>query len=188
MYISTCILNKILSPTLLWVWKFDLKLGCWPLIFKITISTLFFKNRAKSKAFRNTDGHRPFFENFMKIWKFQKFDSPLGKGRRSRPNECVRSVHQAAIISLRGPKKIYTASSEAASLRMGWDGWMGWMGRKIKSVLQFSSYFVGIQFMYRCTYIHVQSLSPTLLWVWKFDLKLGCWPLIFKITISTWFF
>ena len=42
-------------------------------------------------------------------------------------------------------KEIYTASAEGASL-MGWMGWdgMGWMGRKIKWVLQFSSYFFGI--------------------------------------------
>ena len=37
------------------------------------------------------------------------------------------------------------ARPEGPSLRMGWDGWDGW---NIKSVLQISLYFVGIQNMY----------------------------------------
>ena len=34
--------------------------------------------------------------------------------------------------------------------------------------------------MYRSTYIRVQPLAPTLLWVLKFDVKLGGLDLIFK--------
>ena len=34
--------------------------------------------------------------------------------------------------------------------------------------------------MYRSTYIHVQKLSPALLWVCKFDIKLQSLDLIFK--------
>ena len=65
MYISTCIHNKILSPILLWVWKIDLKLGCWPLI-----QHDFFKSVLKVRLFKKTDGHMSFSEIFMKIWKF----------------------------------------------------------------------------------------------------------------------
>ena len=38
-------------------------------------------------------------------------------------------------------KRFTQRGAPAPSLRMGWDGWMG---RNIKSVLQFSLYFVGI--------------------------------------------
>ena len=55
---------------------------------------------------------------------------------------------------------------------MGWDGMDG-MGRGIKSVLQCSSYFVGIYLRYIPTYIDNKKLSPTFLWVSKFDVKLG---------------
>ena len=54
----------------------------------------------------------------------------------------------------------------------GWDG-MGWMGRNIKSVLQCSSYFVGIYIRYIPTYIDNKKLYPTFLCVSKFDVKLG---------------
>ena len=57
------------------------------------------------------------------------------------------------------------------------DGWMdgmdGWMGWGIKSVLQFSSYFVGIYIRYIPTYTYNKKLPPTFLWVLKFDFKLG---------------
>ena len=59
-----------------------------------------------------------------------------------QPNQYLRSVDQAGALSLRGPKKIYTASAKREFDGMdGWDGWDGW---GIKSVLQFSLYFVGI--------------------------------------------
>ena len=69
---------------------------------------------------------------------------------------------------------------------MGWDGWMdGWMGRNIKSVLQCSSYFVGIYIRYISTYIDNKKLYPTILWVSKFDVKLGVGEQNFKITLGT---
>ena len=58
---------------------------------------------------------------------------------------------------------------------MGWDG-MGWDGTVIKSVLQFYSYIVGIHNtipMYISTYIGIKKMSPTFLWVSKFDVNLG---------------
>ena len=62
-------------------------------------------------------------------------------------------------------------------------GWMGWMdGRNIKSVLQYSSYFVGIYIRYIPTYIDNKKLSPTFLWVSKFDVKLGVGVKSFKFT------
>ena len=52
-----------------------------------------------------------------------------------------------------GSKADLHARPEGPSL-MGWmDGWMDGMGRSIKWVLQFSSYFVGIQIMYIYTFI-----------------------------------
>ena len=67
---------------------------------------------------------------------------------------------------------------------MGWDGMdgMGWDGWGIKSVLQFSLYFVCIYILYLTSYICSQNLSPTSLWVSKFDVKLGVVIKIFKIT------
>ena len=52
-------------------------------------------------------------------------------------------------------------------------GWAGVDGRNTKSVLQFSLYFVGIYTMYMYACIYSQKLSPTFLWVSKFDVKLG---------------
>ena len=52
------------------------------------------------------------------------------------------------------------------SLVYGWDGW------GIKSVLQFSLYLVCMEIMFICTYMCNQNLSPTFLWVSKFDVKL----------------
>ena len=59
---------------------------------------------------------------------------------------------------------------------MGWDGW------GIKSVLQFSSYFVGIYIRYIPTYTCNKKLPPTFLWVSKFDVKLGVGVKNFKFT------
>ena len=45
-----------------------------------------------------------------------------------QPNQYLRSVDQAGALSLRGPKKIYTASAKREFDGMdGWDG-MGWDG------------------------------------------------------------
>ena len=55
--------------------------------------------------------------------------------------------------SLRGPKKIYTASRAAASLRMGWDGMDGWDGGSKMS----------FNFLILCMYIGFQNLMSS--WV-----------------------
>ena len=171
-----------MSPTFLWVWKFDVKLGSGTFIFKFTTFTSFFKNHAKSKVFQNDGRPVAFFgilrtrfkTFFLKVrfsvgrkMTFPKCDSPLGKRpnwriffklrrrsrpdgrrrwwRRSRPNECVRRVDQAATISLRGPKKDLQVSAQREFDGMGgMDGMGGVGGRKVKWVLQFSSYFVRI--------------------------------------------
>ena len=66
---------------------------------------------------------------------------------------------------------------------------MGWVdGRYIKSVLQFSSHLVGIYIKYIPTYTRNKKLSPTFLWVSKFDVKLGVVLKIFKITAGRWLF
>ena len=97
MYISTCIHNRILSPTLLWVWKFDLKLGSWTMIFKFTTFTWVLRNHAKSKVFQSHSRPVAFFgilrtrfkTFFLKLrfsvgrkMTFPKCDFPSGK----RPN------------------------------------------------------------------------------------------------------
>ena len=59
---------------------------------------------------------------------------------------------------------------------------MDGMGRGIKSVLQYSSYFVGIQIRYIPTYIDNKKLYPTFLYISKFDVKLGVAIKNFKFT------
>ena len=86
-------------------------------------------------------------------------------------------------MSLRGPatQHLHTATqhldNEARSAEFdgtGWTSWTGWTdGTEIKSVLEFSSYFVGIQIRYIPTYTCDKKLPPTFLWVLKFDVKLG---------------
>jgi len=76
-------------------------------------------------------------------------------------------------MSLRGPVAQHLHNeAQNASLQMDrWDGSDG-MGWGIKSVLQCSSYFVGIYNMYISAYIYSRKLSPTFIWVLKFDVKL----------------
>ena len=68
-----------------------------------------------------------------------------------------------------GVQERFTQRGRRPSL-MGWDGmglmdgWDG-MGWGIKSVLQFSSYFVGIYIRYIPTYTCNKKLPPTFLWV-----------------------
>ena len=127
MHMYTYIYSQKLSPTFLWVSKFDVKLGSGGKIFKFTIFTWFFKNHAKSKVFQKYIRQRAFFS---------KFDVNL----RSWGNYCGRSFDQAATLSLRGPAQ-FTLEARSAEFTGG----MGWVdGRGIKSVLQFSLYFVGI--------------------------------------------
>ena len=72
MYMYTYIYSQKLSPTFLWVSKFDVKLGSGGKIFKITIFTWFFKNHAKSKVFQKHKRQQPFFELFVRFE--QNFD------------------------------------------------------------------------------------------------------------------
>ena len=61
MYISLLIYNiQKLSPTLLWVSKFDPKLGSLDLIFKTIVGNVFLKNHAESKFFKSTENHKSF--------------------------------------------------------------------------------------------------------------------------------
>ena len=64
----------------------------------------------------------------------------------------------------------------------------GWDGQNIKSVLQFSLYFVCISIMYITTYICSQNLSPTFLWVLKFDVNLVIVIKKYKVTAGRCFF
>ena len=60
------------------------------------------------------------------------------------------------------------------------DWWTG--GRtEIKSVLRFPLYFLLVQIMHICTCICNQKLSPILLWVSEFDVKLGVMVKISKL-------
>ena len=92
-------------------------------------------------------------------------------------NYCGRSFDQAPTLSLRGPAQ-FTHEARSAEFTGRVDG------RGIKSVLQFSLYFVGIQIMYMYTCIYSRKLSPTFLWLSKFDVKLGVVVKNFNITIS----
>ena len=78
-------------------------------------------------------------------------------------------------MSLRGSSD-NPYENEAEGRVYGWDGMDGMDGLDgwgIKSVLQFSSYFVGIYIRYIPTYTYNKKLPPTFLWVLKFDFKLG---------------
>ena len=61
MYMYTYINSQKLSPTFLWVSKFDVKLGSGGKIFKITIFTGFFLNHAKSRVFQKHTTTVDFF-------------------------------------------------------------------------------------------------------------------------------
>ena len=79
-------------------------------------------------------------------------------------------------MSLRGPvNKPYDEARRAEFDGMGWDG-MGY--QKCPFI---SSYSVGIYIRYIPTYTCNKNLSPTFLWVSKFDVKLGVWVKNFKI-------
>ena len=74
---------------------------------------------------------------------------PNWKWRRSRPNECGRSVDQAAgTLFLRGLNKIYTARREAPTLR-GVDGVDGLDGvSKFPSIYFIFSQYIGKVYTY----------------------------------------
>ena len=72
-------------------------------------------------------------------------DEEDGGGAAARMN--VEEVLTKPVQSPSGVQKKIYRRARSASLRMdGMDGmgWMGWDGRRVKSVLQFCSYFVGI--------------------------------------------
>ena len=164
MYMYIYIYSQKLSPTFLWVSKFDVKLGSGGMIFKITIFTWFFKNHTKSKVFQKHLRQRAFFSKFdvklgswgmiFKItiftWLFKNHAKSMGFQLViwSHFNYYGRSFDQAPTLSLRGPAQ-FTHEARSAEFTdgidgMGWMGLMGWDRRNIKSALQFSLYFVGI--------------------------------------------
>ena len=65
------------------------------------------------------------------------------------------------------------------------DGYMDGMGWDGSSKLSFN--FLYTLWVYSsciiCTFIYNQKLSPTFIWISKFDVKLGSGGMIFKITI-----
>ena len=65
---------------------------------------------------------------------------------------------------------IYTTRREAPSLRMGWMGWMDGISKVSFNVLH--SLWVYRTFIYLLICIF-KKLSPTFVWVSKFDVKLG---------------
>ena len=65
---------------------------------------------------------------------------------------------------------------------MGWDGMDGMDGSQNGSSKLLYTLWV---YSSICACIHVPSLSPTLLWVLKFDLKLGSSDFDIKITLCT---
>ena len=82
--------------------------------------------------------------------------------------------------SLRGP--VLTLQNEALCAEfpdgMGW-GWTGY--QKCPSIFFILCGYTDHVYMY--LYIYTQKLSPTFLWVSKFDVKLEGGGIIFKITI-----
>ena len=116
----------------------------------------FWKIMLKVRCFKTTGDHRPFLS---------KFDVKLGSwgiihtGEHSPLEVSTKPSHLPP-----GSSAGFTPRARSASLMDG----MGW---NIKSVLQISVYFVSILVMYIPIYNHVQSLSPTLEWVWNLQFQ-----------------
>ncbi len=112
MYITTYIYSQKLSPTFLWVSKFDPKLETLPPIFKITLGRWFFFCHGQLHPFQ------------------PQFDE----------NDCSRSFDQVLTLSLRCPAQIY--KGERVARVYGWmDGMgrMGWTGyEKCPSILVYT--------------------------------------------------
>ena len=117
-------------------------------------------------CFKTTGDHRPFLSKFyVKLGSW----GIIHTGEHSPLEVLTKPLHLPP-----GSSAGFTPRARSASLMGRVDG------RGIKSVLQISLYFVSIQVMYIPIYNHVQSLSPTLLWVRKFDVKLESLIFIFK--------
>ena len=98
----------------------------------------------------------------------------------------MAEVSPSPYISLRGPAQDLHPEREA---RVWWDGWVdGWVGRNIKSVLQFSIYFVGIHIIYMYTYIYSQKLSAQISCGFLIPVKLVLRVQRFKNTLKVGFF
>ena len=112
---------------------------------------------------------------------FSKFDAILDSwGMIFNSNTRAATGIILALKHLQRPfgvQRRFTRRARSASLmgRTGWtDGWDGRVGRDIKSVLQFSSYFVGIQNMYLLTSIDIYSKIVTnILMAFKILCKVG---------------
>ena len=116
-------------------------------ILKITLALFFIE-----KAY-------PFWDFFSKtkvlrtmfVAKLLYISLNKGKRRRSRPNESGRSFDQAGTLSLRGPKKIYTARRAAPSL-MGWDGMDGTEDQMGPSIFFILCWYIVHVYMYQYTF------------------------------------
>ena len=104
----------------------------------------FYKIMLKVRCFKNTNDSGPFLNFFSNIFCQVGAATGLFEPARWLQASLVRTVPKPfrlnPYISLRGPAQHLNDEREAR-LRVGW-GW--WVGRNIKSVLQFSLYFVGI--------------------------------------------
>ena len=66
--------------------------GVWIWFSKSQFQQDYIKIVQKVRCFKNSDCYRPFFENLMKLFKFQKKHFPISVWQRSCPNECLRSI------------------------------------------------------------------------------------------------
>ena len=136
------------------------------MFFKILIFTWFFTNHTKSMVFQKHQRQRAFFfQNLMSNWGVYF-------------NYCGRSFDQAP-----------TLGRVAPSLRV--DGLMGGMG--LDGISKVSFNFLYTLWVYRSCiciliYIYSQKMSPTFLWVSKFDVKLGSGERFSKLPFSHDFF
>ena len=128
----------------------------------------FSKIMLKVRSFKSTGDHRPFLSNF---------DVKLGIQGIIHTSE-----HSPLEVSTKASH--LPPGSSAGFTPRARSTFDGWVGRGIKSVLQFSLYFVCIQIMYITSCICTQKLSPTFLWVSKFDVKLECLDFNFKTLIG----
>ena len=131
----------------------------------------FWKIMLKVRCFKTTGDHRPFWS---------KFDVKLGSwviihtGENSPLEVSTKPLHLPP-----GSSAGFTPRARSASL-MGWVGWDGTGYQKCPSNFFILCEYIGNVYTYIYIYIHVQSVSPTLLWVWKFDVKLESLNFIFK--------
>jgi len=123
----------------------------------IVFTYVLFWVRKTLDTFKNTGDDRPFFPWNCFIWWDGWTDGRMGRSTK---------------VSLN-------------FLYIWWvDGWVDGCGGISKVSFKFlDTLWVYRQCIYLYIYINVQSLSPTLLWVWKFDVKLESLNFIFKTLI-----